>query len=170
MKKVLLLRTLPLQLNEEVIEEYRSHGFMVWSCFPEAIKTEMLQEDALELCCKCMSILGWLFCVFLKPEIQMWNWKYSFWSVCKTTANVPILAFNPVGQHLSQLHWKVVIIKIVHLFEELNIQLLYLFPLTHSGAGKKNTMDKIRYWIQMFCKIHENYVYGKHIKAMATIT
>lgn len=50
----------------------------------------------------------------------------------------PILSLNPISQTLPDVHWKIVIIQIIHLLQESHLQLLNLLPLAHSAHLNEN--------------------------------
>lgn len=47
----------------------------------------------------------------------------------------PILRLDPAGQDLPDVHGEVVIVQIVHMFEESDLQLLDLLPLAHARSN-----------------------------------
>lgn len=50
-----------------------------------------------------------------------------------TVWDSPVLRLNPRGQTLTDVHWKVIIIKVVHMLQVPYLQLLNLFPLAHTN-------------------------------------
>lgn len=49
----------------------------------------------------------------------------------------PVLGLDPAGQTLTDVHGEVIIIKIVHMFQESDLQLLNLLPLAHPAVHTK---------------------------------
>lgn len=62
----------------------------------------------------------------------------------------PVVALDPVAEVLADGHGEVVIVKLVHLFQELGVQLLQLEPLTHLGG--------LPHWKQSGGRKKTNYV------------
>lgn len=50
-----------------------------------------------------------------------------------TEQDSPVLRLDPAGQTLPDVHGEVIIIQIVHMFQESDLQLLNLLPLAHAA-------------------------------------
>lgn len=54
--------------------------------------------------------------------------------------NSPVLRLDPAGQNLPDVHGEVVVVQIVHMFQESVLQLLDLLPLAHAAQNPKKPL------------------------------
>lgn len=52
----------------------------------------------------------------------------------------PVLRLDPAGQPLPDVHRKIIIVQIVHMFQESDLQLLNLLPLAHAAVRTDATI------------------------------
>lgn len=51
-----------------------------------------------------------------------------------TESHSPVLGLDPAGQSLSDVHGEVIVIQMIHMFQESDLQLLDLLPLAHAAV------------------------------------